>query len=72
MKKTKRIIMSDFPSGSLDRNELRRVFGELREKRLARARRGESIPGTDPVSVVSTDRDHASTLRGAREQNRAT
>ena len=42
MKRTRRTIKDDFPTGSLDRAELRQAFVELREKRLARARRASA------------------------------
>lgn len=65
MKRKRRTIQDDFPTGSLDRAELQRVFGELREKRLARERR--------QAMRVAADRDQSpsATAEGTQEPNRA-
>jgi hypothetical protein len=48
MKRRKRIIQDDFPDGSIDRDEARRVFRELRVKRLARERRARGLSAASP------------------------
>jgi hypothetical protein len=47
MKRKKRTLCEDFPDGSIDREEAKRVFRELRVKRLARERRARGL-STDP------------------------
>jgi hypothetical protein len=57
MKRKRRVIQDDFPTGELDRDALRRAFAELREKRLARERRAAasaadgSAPEPRPITA---------------------
>jgi len=54
MKRKKRTLCEDFPDGSIPREEVRKVFRELRAKRLARERRArglstDALPGARAV-----------------------
>jgi hypothetical protein len=46
MKRKKRVILEDFPEGSIPREEIKKAFRELREKRLARERRARNTAKT--------------------------
>jgi len=73
MKRKRRVICEDFPEGSIPRDELKRAFRELREKRLARERRARlaapnaSSAKRGPARALATaaaaespgDREHA-------------
>jgi len=57
MKRKRRVIQDDFPTGDLDVEALRRAFAELREKRLARERRAAaagSVPGPRRIRKQET------------------
>lgn len=55
--KRKRRVIQDIPSGTIDRGELRKAFAELREKRLARERRGSIA--SDSAAKVRRERQQA-------------
>jgi hypothetical protein len=59
MKRRKRVIQDDFPDGLIDRDEARRVFAELREKRLARERRAAARAVEGSASEVQPVRRQA-------------
>jgi hypothetical protein len=54
MKRKRRVIL-DVPSGAIDRGEVRKVFAELREKRIARERSAGSSVASDSVAILSPD-----------------
>lgn len=72
MKRRKRIIQDGFPTGSLDLEELGRVFRELRAKRLARERRarGLSSEGSSETRAIRKQARSAS-VDAAGERDRA-
>jgi hypothetical protein len=73
MKRKKRIIQDDFPDGSIDRDEARRVFRELRVKRLARERRarGLSADASPEAGAVRKQRARPASGDAVGERSRA-
>jgi hypothetical protein len=57
--KGKRRVILNIPSGTIDRREVRKVFAELRDKRLARERRVRDL------SAHASPEGRAITVRSA-------
>lgn len=71
MKRKRRVIL-DIPSGTIDRGELRKVFAELREKRLARERRTAASAAEAAAREAAEVRKHAASATNAtRKRDRA-
>jgi hypothetical protein len=72
MKRKRRVIL-DVPSGTIDRGEVRKVFAELREKRLARMRRAAASGAEGAAPETDHRRKHAAsaTVDATRKQDRA-
>jgi hypothetical protein len=71
MKRKRRVIQDEFPTGDLDRDALTKAFVELREKRIARLRRMSASAAEACVQTADLVHEQAADAGATRTQIRA-
>ena len=66
MKRKRRVIRTDFPTGDLDMEEIKRGFRELRRKRLGREL-GGGLTNAAPAAPGPKRRRHTAGVESAAE-----